>query len=957
MSRGIKAVLWTAAVFAGLLLLVLIVAPLLLPREQIRTRIVTTLEEALDRPVAVEGFSIRLLPSARLHLRGLHLGSPPDGPRQEISLKSCNLQVSLWPLLRRQVQVRQVEIVAPRIAIELPPAGSGAARSGPADPGAAQDAGSPTGERPAGDGDRESGGAGKTPAGADSLPHPASGDADAAQPGSASAGNAPPLEIRVERLTIRDGAITVYPAGAAEGDRPLLEIGGLTEDLSATALPNGDWSLAGDTEIGALAVHLPAGEFGKGLTLRLRKELRYVAADDLLTIRTATLHLGELPVAATGEIAGLTSDAINARLELHGGPADVAGILAYLPADLFPETRDLRSAGTLELHASLQGPLGGAAPPDFTATLTLDQGRIEHPEWAQPITDLAVTVHVSPDELVLSRAAAALGDGRVTAGATLSGLLLPPDRQRIEASFAADLDLKDLKPWMPPETAIDLQGRVTADLAVRGSLADPANLRPEGSLAWQAVAVRAEALPAPVSNARGRLTISPATLTLDSVAGQIGGSDLQLAGTLENWTTLMDTPGAAGAAGAAGVVGANAVGAGVVRVDLLLTSATLDLDELAPPRDAADPTDTPPGSPGDEAEAGETSSDEAPPSVGVEALAPLARLSGEVRIEIGQLTFARTRAREVRGLVRLDRGRITIERADLLAFGGQVHLDGSIDGSGLGAPSAAPDGRIPFDMNVKVDQVQAAELYSYAAGLNRFARLGDFLSGRISTEARLSGDLREDFSLDPASLSSLGTLETHGAQLVNHPLQNSLAAYLDAPQLSSLAISDWLQPFEIQDGRLSFEKLSFKADQMELKGSGWQALDGSLGMELDLILPKSMSNQALKELPAELRPVLLGDSGEQIQLPMRVSGQFRSPRVALDTRILSARAESLLRQKLTQEQQRLADQLGDQLGREAGQLLEGLLGTEAADSSRTGAKPEEKLKKGVQGLLKDLFKK
>ena len=113
-----------------------------------------------------------------------------------------------------------------------------------------------------------------------------------------------------------------------------------------------------------------------------------------------------------------------------------------------------------------------------------------------------------------------------------------------------------------------------------------------------------------------------------------------------------------------------------------------------------------------------------------------------------------------------------------------------------------------------------------------------------------------------------------------------------------------------------------------------------------------MSSKALRELPAELRPVLLDGSGERHQLPIEVSGQFTSPRVALNTRVLSGRAEELLRQRLSQEQQRIADQLGDR----AGKLLEDLLGG-PADSSRTGSQTGDELKKGVQKLLKDLFKK
>ena len=971
MPRALKIVLWIAGILVALLVLLLVVAPLLLPRDQLRSRLMATVEEQLGRPARIEDFSIRLIPSARLRLSGLELGSPPEGPRQEISLESCDLHVALLPLLQRQIKVRRVEIHSPRVVMELPAADSGASGDAAA---AGQAGGATEGGRDGTEaaGDQAAGEAGEAGASGAGAQGAADGRGQPNAGGGASPGaGAPPMEIRVEELIIRDGEVTVFAQGGAEPNQPpLLAIGGLSEDLSAAALPDGDWQLEGLTRIESIRAHLPAGTFGEGLRVSFRKKLQYVASGDRLVVEEATLSLGDLPVGTTGVITGLLGGDMRADLELRGGPADVGSLLAYLPAGALPEAKGLQSSGMLELTASIRGPLGAPQPPDFDVRLTVAQGRIEHPQLAEPVTDLTIDLHVTPQLLELRQMSAATGAGRLRARATLREPLLPPAEQHLEAGLEADFDLAQIGPWLPPESGVALEGRLSADLEVSGSPAEPGTLHPSGTVSWSEVGARGEALPAPVSKAHGTVILRGQTVELDSIAANIGQSDLALVGTLRNWAALMDTTG----------------GAGVLMADLSLESRRLDLDELAPPSDASPgnsgaknnvPGEST-GSAGSSGSTGSASKTGAPgpanesPTSRLESLAPLGRVSGQVTVAVDQLTFNQTQARNLHGRVLLDRGRITIEEADLQAFGGQIQVVGDLDGRALGKqlggasgeqPGGTPDEqlsggqraglRLPFDLRVDVTGAQARELYRYASGLNRYARLGEFLSGTISTQASLSGNLLEDFSLDLGNLSSDGKLETHGARIADHPLQNSLASYLDAPQIKQLAISDWMQRFEIRDGKLHFEDLDFEAEDVGLTGSGWQALDGSVGMALNLTLPKTMSGQALKELPSELRPVLLDASGKQLELPILVSGQFNSPKVALDTQALSARAEGLLRQRLAEERDRITDRLGD----EAGSLIEGLLNDEktGADSSKTGQKKD--LEEGVKGLLENLLKK
>lgn len=906
MPRGIKILLWILVSIVLLFAVVVVAGPLLLPRDLLRARIVEVLGERSGRSVAVQDLAIRFFPSTRLRLDGVSIGSAPTGPRQTIEIDALDLRVALRPLLRKQIHVSQVELLRPRVQIEL---ANGNEREPDASPSAAKTG--PGASRPAGD---EGPGA-ESSRRAQSADRPGEADGsrtdDPANPPSPSAGGMVPLQVHIERLLIRNGELLFYKTPG----EPILKITGFDERLTATAMPSGDWRLAGDGDIASVLAHLPAGTFGEGLAVHLEKSLHYSASDDRLTIESVTVSLGKLSVQAEGHVDGLDSGDLRLALQLQGGPADVGSILAYLPADLLPATQELQSSGTVQVQATIRGALGGEAVPDYEFSLLLTDGRVQHPDIAIPISGLTVDLTATPKRLELRRLEALLGKSPFRASADWVGLDAEPNDQRFDVTFSGDLHLDELGPWLAATKASSLEtsGHLRAELTAAGCPAAVNHLELAGLLTWEGATLAMGSLPSPITGASGRIRVDGQKINVEQCAARIGESDVLLTGSLRNWSALLDEEDATA----------------LLSGDLKLQSRRLNCNEILPP----------PEDPGTKTVEGETPAGQ-PPLF----LAALGKVSAKVALEIDEFSFDDLRAQQIRGLVRVDQGRLQIEGVDLLAFGGALHLQGEVDGR---TPTS-----VPFNLKADVVKVQAGELYTYASGLNRFGRLGEYLSGVIDVEAQMSGDLADDLSLNLTTFTSEGSLRTYGASISEHPLQNSLAAYFDAPEIRYLRVSDWLQPFRVEDGKLHFEGLSLKAEGFEVTGSGWQALDGKLEMNLDLLLPKGISGQALKDVPAQLRPLLTSEKADRVLVPVKIGGTFKAPRVGVDTHTLSGRAQDLLRRRLSEEQGRITDQLGDR----AGQLLKDLVGEEP-DSAKAGASDGEKLKKDAQNLLKDLLKK
>ena len=78
----------------------------------------------------------------------------------------------------------------------------------------------------------------------------------------------------------------------------------ISEKLSASTKGAEEVSLEGHLRIDTVAVHLPAGQLGKGLSFSLDKKIAYNLREDKLTVERGNLQLGDLPIGLTGTVTG-----------------------------------------------------------------------------------------------------------------------------------------------------------------------------------------------------------------------------------------------------------------------------------------------------------------------------------------------------------------------------------------------------------------------------------------------------------------------------------------------------------------------------------------------------------------------------------------------------------------------------------------------------------------------------
>lgn len=839
---------------------VVVVAGFLLsPGNLVRDELVRRLSRSLGRPVSVESVKSSLLPSPNVELRGLKVGAGGVGPLVSLAVDRVSLSLSLGPLLRRQVEITRLVVAGPRVVVQVPEAAAGSA---------------------------------------------------AAAGGQAST----PMLVNLRSLEVTGGAIAVRRADGA----PLLEVAGLGENLSATLAPGGDLSLAGRTTVDSLSFHTPQGVLGQGLKIALEKDLKWQAAAHRLTVGSATLSLGDLPVALSGTVdLPATGDPV-ADLAFKGGPVQVASLLGFLPPFLVPQLAGVQSSGTVALAGTVKGRLappaaaGQPLPFAYDVTFDLADGRVAAPALPTPLSGLELHLRAHDDAVELARFAAATPRSRLAASGSMSRLLTTPE---VALKVEADVDLAEamaLQPPVPDQPAPPkMSGRFAGAFAVSGPVNPPTGLSLEGAGRVTDVRMSGPDLAPAIDRIDGPFRLRGQQLLADGVVYKQGTTDLTVFGTVDNFLALVPQAKAAPPA----VLAARVEG------------RLIDADQYAAP-------------PGAKKEAASRN----------QGLVTLGLITGDADVTFKRVLTRGQELTDVAGAVRLDRGRLDLRGVRGALYGGKVDLDGLVD---LSDPDHGK-----MDLKVKLAGVQAAELSRRAVAMSKFARLGGLVTGFVDGQATLKGALDDTFGLDLPTLSTNGQVEIRQARLAGSPLQKKLATLLARPELESVAVAEWLQPFRIEDGKLHVDGLKLTAAGIGVKAGGWQSLAGDVALGVELTVPQAMADGLRAKLPPAIAATLFDGSGAPLVVPVGMTGRWDDPQVQLDTAGMADAAKGRVRAKVGQQaeqvQSKVQDKVTEQVTGAANKVLDRLKG-QPGDTAAAGADTAKAgLDAGIKSILKGL---
>ena len=548
------------------------------------------------------------------------------------------------------------------------------------------------------------------------------------------------------------------------------------------------------------------------------------------------LRLNELAVRFDGVLAR-EDEHVALDLSFAAPSTGFSQVLSLVPVVYGQDFASLETSGAFSLEGRVGGAMGPGTFPSFALDLDVTDGRFRYPDLPLPAEAIAAELAITNpggdiDSTVVDLSAFHVEIGEQSLDAAFM-LRTPVSDPAIDARVEGALDLGDLARTVKLADVEELEGTITADASMTARRSDVDEGRfdriaAEGTLAARDVRLRGEALRQPVDVRETEIRLTPETAELRSFDAQLGSSDIQATGRLDNLLGF-------------------AFGDQPLRGAATLTSERLILDEWRSERRRS--------------------------SIPVPS-----KLDLTVDANIDELVVNGLETRNARGRAMVGGERLTLEGFGLETLGGRVAMDGFYETVVPEAPA--------FALDLELDSLDVAGASEQFLTVEALAPVARYARGTFSSSLSLTGVLGQDLSPVLDVLDGDGSLATSRLVIEGFPLLERLGDRLGLQRLSNPVVQAVRSSIRIQDGRLAVEPFDVSVGDIPMTVSGSSGIDRSLDYRLSFQVPRAgLADDVLTSLSSSLGPLGSELSElESVPLAVRVTGTVTQPSLDLGLR-------------------------------------------------------------------------
>ncbi|HET7631008.1 MAG TPA: AsmA-like C-terminal region-containing protein [Gemmatimonadaceae bacterium] len=574
------------------------------------------------------------------------------------------------------------------------------------------------------------------------------------------------------------------------------------------------------------------------------------------TLQDTELRLNGLALAVAGS-ARAAGDQLGLDFTFKAPDTDFRSLLSLVPAIYAHDFARLQTSGTFAVNGWVKGDYGARAFPAFAVNATVNDATFKYPDLPLPARSIGLDLALtnpggSPDRTVvkLSRFHLVLGANPIDAQMTLTTPVSDPD---VDARVAGTLDLADVGRTIKLQGIDQLAGTVAANASVRTRMSylkkqQYQSVAASGSVDITGLTVRGDALPQPLAIHQASLTLAPQHARLRSFAATIGSSDVQASGTLDNLLGF-------------------ALHQGTLQGSATVHSKRFNLDEWK-----ADTTR-------------------------LQIIPVPANVDLTLNATVAELLYGKLTMTDAAGGLRIADQRVTLQKFQMNALGGQIGVTGYYETTDLTKPT--------FDVNLSLTSVDIPRAFQTLATVQALAPAARYATGTVTSSLHLGGTLGQNMLPVIPGLVGAGTLQTSPLVMRDFPPLQKAAevtrlAFLDNPTLQALNAS-----FEIHNGRLFMKPFDARVAGVGMKVAGSNGFDQSLQYTLDLSVPRSLlggaANSALAGVMSRARQAGVDvATTSALPLAIRIGGTITSPTVSADLGTVASSAVKSATQAATQ---------------------------------------------------------
>ncbi|MFC6996544.1 AsmA-like C-terminal region-containing protein [Rufibacter roseus] len=636
----------------------------------------------------------------------------------------------------------------------------------------------------------------------------------------------------------------------------------------------------------------------------------------VVDIRKLHLELGKNPIDGRVLIEGFSPMKIDGNLQAK---LDLAEITKVVPI----EGTTLR--GLLAVDAKARGVYFEKYMPMVTAKLNLTNGYVKSADFPAPLEQVTVVstitnntgnaadtdVQISSFKMLLDKEPL---EGRVS--------IQDISRPKFDAVINGVLDLTKLTKIFPIE-GTTLSGRLTGNIQAKGNMTDVDagrydNVNASGTVQIAQLNYKSTDLPQGMKINSAQAVFNNERVNLQQLDGALGKSDVQMNGYVANYMGYL--------------FGKNQP----LRGQFNLKSNSFNVNEWMVEEHTGEPVPA--------------STQEAQGVVQIPADLDMVLIT-----QAGTVIYDNLKLQNLQGKVSLKDQIAKLEDVTFTTLGAQFSTTGTYDSRDLIHPTFA------FGLDIKNLDFQNA--FNSFSTVQQYAPIANLLKGKFSTKFNINGELGADMMPVMSSLTGKGVVEVVEALVSNITAIKKISDVTNLQDVQNFVVKNKGFAAEILNGNLVVKPFDFDVNNIKMTVGGTNNLSGNIDYVVAMDVPSGKVGNALATKLTSLSGVQNLEGLERVTLQLGVTGDFKSPTVALKGSSLKAEASNIVKQVVTNKLEEVVkDKAGINLPTNTDSIKAELAKRQQEAELRAKqelekkrAEAEQKLRQEAQGQLNKLF--
>lgn len=586
------------------------------------------------------------------------------------------------------------------------------------------------------------------------------------------------------------------------------------------------------------------------------------------TFKTDNIAINNLNLSTEGFFQLLNDSAYNMDIRFQAPSTDFKDILSLVPAVYSQDFASIKTSGAATLNGFVKGIYDGNKMPAYEVHLGIKNGFFQYPDLPKPVKNIQLAVNVTnpdgvPDHTIVDVPQAHLEmddspvDFRLMIKTPVSDLYL-------DAAAKGRLDLAKVAQVVKFEKGTQLAGILDADLQARGYMSAIEKEQYEtfhaaGKVSVADLAYKSKDYPDGVNVNSMLMSFNPKNVTVTDFKGQYLGTNFSANGEVNNFLAY------------------------VFRNDALNGRLAMEADQINLNKWMASGEETTP------AKAADTL-----------AAVPFAvpnNLDFILQAQAGKVIYDKLDLNNLNGTLYVRDEAVIMKDIKANALQGSMKIDGSYSTKN---DKNNPDILISYD----VKELDVQETFKTFNTVQKLMPIGQFLSGKMSSQLTMTGKLGKDMSPVLNTLTGDGNLLLIQGFLKKFAPMDQLANQLNVSALKDISIRDIKNYFAFQNGRMTVNPFRVKMNNFNMLIGGSHGFDQTMDYTMQLALPRallgqqgnSLVNNLVKQANNKGIPVNVSDT---VYLNVLLGGNIMKPSVKTDLKEAAGKAADNLKDQAT----------------------------------------------------------